>query len=130
MTAAIADLSALTGRDLRRDRKLAPSGENFPAVARQFLPIVHGTALALIPEVPGSAEAVSLAVFETLAHRWKRISRKTFLGVWLLRTTTLAVRRERRRLGLRKLPKPPLERLLSLKKQWQGPLLLSWSFAQ
>src|SRR5258706_2357458 len=94
-------LAALTIRDLRRDRTLAPGGARFFEVARRFLPLVYGISAALIPENPEAAERVSAAVFETLAFRWRRISRKSVVATWLVRTTCYAVARERSRLGLK-----------------------------
>lgn len=91
----------LTIRDLRRDKVLAPGGGRFPGVIRRFLPLVHGMSVALIPEDPSAAETVSTAVFEALAFRWHRLSRKTVLATWLVRTTGYAVARERSRLGLK-----------------------------
>jgi hypothetical protein len=88
-------------RDLRRDPTLAPGGGRFPEVVQRFLPLVYGISSALIPEHPAAAETVSTAVFETLAFRWRRISRKTLIATWLVRTTCFAAARERSRLGLK-----------------------------
>jgi DNA-directed RNA polymerase specialized sigma24 family protein len=98
----ISDIPAtLTIRQMRRDRSLAPGGPRFVEVARRFLPLVYGIAAALTPEQPDAAENISGAVFETLAFRWKRISRKTPLATWLVRTTWYVAKRERSRLGLK-----------------------------
>src|SRR5688572_13060405 len=91
---------ALTARDLRRERSLAPGAALFPELVRRFLPLVHGVGAALIPESSEAAEKVSAAVFETLAFRWKSIPRKTPIASWLVRTTGYAAARERSRLGL------------------------------
>ncbi len=108
MTDTLSPLSgALTVRHLRRDRALAPGGDRFPDVVRKFLPLVHGTALALIPENPAAAETVARAVFETLAIRWRSLSRKTALATWLTRSTWLATARERSALGLARKPQTP-----------------------
>ena len=69
-------------------------------MVRRFLALVYGISSALIPENPAAAETVSTAVFETLAFRWRQISRKTVIATWLVRTTCFAAARERRRLGL------------------------------
>src|SRR5262249_54530880 len=61
-------------------------------------------ALALIPENPAAAVPVSIAAFETLAFRWKKLSRRTVLATWLLRTVCYAAARERKRLGLKRRP--------------------------
>jgi hypothetical protein len=92
---------ALTVRDLRRNRSLAPGGPIFPELARRFLPLVYGISSALIPENAEAAENVSVAVFETLGFRWKSIARKTPLASWLVRTTWYVAARERSRLGLK-----------------------------
>ena len=93
--------ATLTIRDLRRDRSLAPGAAGYSEIARRFSPLVYGIATALIPENAEAAERVSIAVFETLAFRWKGIARKTPLAVWLVRTTCYVVARERSRLGLK-----------------------------
>src|SRR5437764_3080774 len=93
--------ATLTIRDLRRDRSTAPGAAGFIEIARCFLPLVYGIAAALIPESAEAPERVSVAVFETLAFRWKRIARKTPIAVWLVRTTCYVAARERSRLGLK-----------------------------
>jgi hypothetical protein len=93
--------ATLTLRDLRRDRALAPGGGRFGEVVRKFLPLVYGVGGALIPEDVDGAERVAVAVFETLAFRWRKISRKTAIATWLLRTTSYVAARERSRLGLK-----------------------------
>src|SRR5256885_532699 len=93
---ALSNPELLTLRGLRRDRAFAPGGERFAEVVRRHLPLVYGSALALIPENPAAAESVSIAVFETLAFRWKKLSRRTVLGTWLARTIWYAAARERR----------------------------------
>src|ERR1041385_6712130 len=98
----IAEIPAtLTIRDLRRDRSLAPGGARFIEVARRFMPLVYGISSALIPEQPEAAEAVTIAVIETLAFRWRTISRKIPVASWLVRTTWYVAARERSRLGLK-----------------------------
>jgi hypothetical protein len=98
----IAEIPAtLTIRDLRRDRSLAPGGARFCEVARRFVPLVYGISSALIPEQPEAAEEVTIAVIETLAFRWRTISRKIPVASWLVRTTWYVAARERSRLGLK-----------------------------
>jgi DNA-directed RNA polymerase specialized sigma24 family protein len=92
--------AALTIRDLRRNRSLAPGGPLFDEVARRFLPLVYGIGAALVPENPEAAESICRAVFETLAFRWRRISRKIPVASWLVRTTWYVAVRERKRLRL------------------------------
>jgi len=92
---------ALTLRELRRDRALAPGGPHFNDVVRTFLPLAYGIGSALIPENAEAAERVSTAAFEALAFRWRSIRRKTPIATWLVRTTCYAAARERSRLGLK-----------------------------
>ena len=97
----------LTLRALRRDLGFEPGGEGFAEVVQRHLPLVYGPALALIPENPAAAELVSIAVFETLAFRWRKLSRRTVLTTWLLRTVWFASARDRKRLGLGRKPETP-----------------------
>ncbi len=99
--------SALTSRELWKDRTLAPGGGRFHEVARRFLPLVNGISASLILENPGAAETVSTAVFETLAFRWKGIPRKLAVATWLVRTTCFAATQERKRLGLKSKSRMP-----------------------
>jgi len=58
----------------------------------------------LAPDPEAFVERIVVAVFQAFAGRWRRLPRNTLIATWLLRTTWLAVQRERRRLGL---PIPP-----------------------
>src|ERR1041385_4962270 len=95
----------LTIRGLRRQGAFAPESEQFADVIRRHLPLVYGAALALLPENLAAAESVSIAAFETLALRWRKLSRRTVLATWLLRTVWFAAASERRRLGLPRQPR-------------------------
>jgi hypothetical protein len=92
----------LSIRDLRKDPSLAPGGGAFTSLISIFLPIVYGTALKLLPENPASAVQISVAVFECLAVKWRRLSKRTLVGPWLLLATVSVAKRDRARLRIRK----------------------------
>src|SRR3954469_5471189 len=89
----------LTAREIRRDRAFAPGGDRFEELVKQYLPLVYGTASLLLGENQTAKERVTIAVFKSSAFRWKRLSRKTIIGTWLLRSTWLAAQRERKQSG-------------------------------
>ncbi|HTG44749.1 MAG TPA: CotH kinase family protein [Verrucomicrobiae bacterium] len=103
-TSARGELRTLRFRDIRRDFSLAPGGQSHEDLIRAFLPGIYGLASLLMPENPTAAASVSVAVFQTFALRWRKPSRRAFVGVWLFQTTLLAALAERKRW---KLPKPP-----------------------
>lgn len=108
-------LCAATIRDLRRHRALAPGGTEFGELVRSLLPLVFGSASSLLRDSERSVESVVVAVFDSLGFRWRRLSKRTVLATWLLRTTWFAARRERRRSGLAVPPKasePGLQQVL------------------
>ena len=94
---------AMTIRDLRRARSMAPGGPEFPSLVRAFAPLVFGSASLLAPYKSEVVERVFVGVFHAFAFQWRRLPRNTVIASWLLRSTWLAVRWERRRL---KLPMP------------------------
>lgn len=132
--AAVPSLDQFTFRQLRRDKSFFP----FAEVVHLHLPMVYGTALALIPESPASAEEVTIAAFQTLTIRWKKPSRRTVVAAWLLRTTRYACARERARLKLKLTPESSagalshglIKRVTRLKPSQGGPLVLSAFFGQ
>jgi hypothetical protein len=89
-----------TIKQLCRDRALAPGGQA-DRVVDAFLPLVQGTAAALLPDRPESVSGVVEAVFDCFALRWRKLPRKTVVASWLLRTTWFAVQREYRLLRSR-----------------------------
>ena len=93
-------LRTATIKDLRRDRSIAPGGNEFADLVGAFLPLVYGSASLLITENPAAIDGIVLAVFRSFAIRWRRLPRRTIVAIWLLRTTWFAVMRERRRLRL------------------------------
>jgi hypothetical protein len=97
-----AQLRALSIRDLRADPSLAPGGGAFATVVSTFLPLVYGAALKLVAENPTSAGQIAAATFECFAIRWRRLSKKTLVGPWLLMAAKSVAVRERKRLRLRK----------------------------
>jgi hypothetical protein len=99
-----AQMLAAKFRVLRRNPAFAPRGESFPDLVHAFLPLVRGMALALIPEHVASADPVAQAVFRCLMARYRKPPRRSFVAVWLVRTTMLAVARERKVLRLPRLP--------------------------
>ena len=100
-------------RDLRRDRSLAPGGDNFEGLVRAFLPLVYGSASLLMPESTASVESVVLAVFRSFASRWRKVSKRTVVAGWLIRSTWFAAARERKRLRL-----PPPEGASAAAVHW------------
>lgn len=96
-------LRAVSIRDLRNDPSLAPGGGAFVSVLAEFLPIVNGTALKLVPENPVAVPKIAMAVFECFAAKWKHLSKRTLVGPWLVEATRSVALRERKRL---RLPKP------------------------
>ncbi len=60
---------------------------------------MQGAASTLLPNHPKSVERVVVAVLDCLAWRWRSLPRRTLVASWLLRTTSFAVRQERRILG-------------------------------
>src|SRR5215218_7596906 len=62
--------------DLRRDPKRPRERDE---IVSEFLPIVYGIARVLIPENPGAAEAVAIAVFQTFEVRRRKLWRRTLL---------------------------------------------------
>jgi hypothetical protein len=99
-----AQLLAAKFRVLRRDPAFAPRGGSFPELVHAFLPLVRGMALALIPEHVASADPVAQAVFRCLMVRYRKPPRRSFVVVWLMHTTMLAVARERKILRLPQFP--------------------------
>jgi hypothetical protein len=97
---APAQLRSICIRDFREDPSLAPGGGAFVSVLNTFLPIVYGTALKLVPENPASASQIATSVFECLAVKWRRLSKRTLVGPWLLAATRSVALRERKRLRL------------------------------
>lgn len=95
---------ALRIRDLRRNPAFAPGGERFGEFVRHFLSMVHGAAAALIPENPEAAEAVTWAVFQTFAIKYKTFPGRRLVAPWLLRSVRFAAARERSRLRLKAKP--------------------------
>ncbi len=89
-----------TIRDLRRDPTLAPHGRNYERLLESYLPLVAGSAAALIPEDPQAAVRVTETVFQSFGLYWRKLARRTLIAGWLVRTTWLAARRERRVLRL------------------------------
>jgi DNA-directed RNA polymerase specialized sigma24 family protein len=96
-------LVTTTIRDLRQHQALAPGGPDFDRLVKALLPLVYGSACQLVPEDPASAEKVTVAVWQALAVRWRRLPRRALLASWLLRTTWLAAMRLRRH---ERLPEP------------------------
>ncbi len=94
---------AMTIRELRRARSTAPGGPEFPSLVRAFAPLVFGSASLLAPDQSEILDRVFVGVFHAFASQWRRLPRNTVIASWLLRSTWLAVRRERRRM---KLPTP------------------------
>jgi hypothetical protein len=102
MTEAADYISGLiTFRGARRYETLAPGRDRFPLLVARFLPLVHGVVAAQIPENPEVVEHICLAVFDSLARRWRRIPRRTFIAAWLIRSACFATAAERARLGLK-----------------------------
>jgi hypothetical protein len=102
MTEAADYISGLiTFRGARRYESLWPGRDRFPLLVQRFLPLVHGVVAAQIPEHPEAVERICLAVFETLARRWKRPPRRTLIAGWLIRSACFATAAERGRLGLK-----------------------------
>jgi len=130
---ALSTPELLTLREWRRDRAWAPAGERFAQVVLRHLPVVYGSALALIPENPAVAVSVSVAAFETLAFRWRKLPRRTVVATWLLRTVCYAAARERKRLGLKRKPATAtgliacglLEQVNALKPRQSAALVLA-----
>jgi len=91
---------AMTIRDLRRGRSMAPGAPEFPSLVRAFAPLVFGSASLLAPDNSEVVERVFVGVFHAFAFQWRRLPRNTVIASWLLRSTWLSVRRERRRLKL------------------------------
>jgi hypothetical protein len=123
----------LTFGDLRRNVTLAPGGAGYAAVVERFLPMVQGMAAALMPECAGDVENVSVAVFQTLAKRWRRSRRNKFVGAWLVRWTWFAIAHERSQLRLPVKPGTPeglrayniFKALLRLKPKWFNAVVLN-----
>ena len=88
-------VSLLTKRDLAN----AP-GADPVALAQSFLPLVYGTAAALLPERPADVPGIVAAVFRIFWVQWRRLPKRTVIPSWLVRTTWFIARQERRRLGL------------------------------
>ena len=82
----------------KRDLANAP-GADPVALAQSFLPLVYGSAAALLPERPADIPRVVVAVFRSLRVRCPS-PKRTVIPSWLVRTTWFIARQERRRLGL------------------------------
>ena len=98
--AASNPLGAATIKDLRRNRSIAPGGDDFERLVRAFLPLVCGSASLLVPENPASVAEIVVAVFRSFAFSWRRLPQRAVVGTWLLRTTWFATLHERKRLRL------------------------------
>ena len=125
-------LRAISIRDLQNDPSLAPGGGAFVSVLTAFLPIVYGTALKLAPENPVAAPKIAMSVFECFAVKWRRLSKPTLVGPWLVEATRSVALRERKHL---RLPKPArgsnaaehlllFRRLSQLKRKLRNALVL------
>ncbi len=95
----------ITFGDLKRHPDLAPQQKNGHLLTQQYSALVFGVASALLPNEPAAHERIVWVAFDLLAHRWKRVPKKTTLAAWLLRTAWFAVQREQRALAR---PKTPL----------------------
>ncbi len=102
------DIRTLSIRDLYLDRQLAPENGN-ETILRALGRTIYGLAAALVLEDPAAAERIAPAVFQTLRVRWKKLSKRTLLAVWLFETTLIASREERQRLRLAKRPIEPIQ---------------------
>src|SRR4051812_19154476 len=72
--------------DLDQDRHLTPGERGDDPIVRAFGPTIYGLAAALLLEDPTAAERIAAAVFQTLKLRWKKLSKRTLLAVWLFQT--------------------------------------------
>jgi hypothetical protein len=110
---------------------MTPGGALDSEIIGAFLPLVFGTATSLLPEKPEAAPSICAAVFEAFKIRWRRLSSKTLLAAWFLRSAWFAVQAERKRLGLPKLQDSParkefnvLKRLLKLPRPASDAIIL------
>ncbi len=91
---------AATIKDLWRNRPIAPGGANCERLVHAFLPLVYGSASLLVPEDPASATKIAVAVFQSFAFSWRKLSQRTVVAAWLVRTTLFAALHERKHLRL------------------------------
>ena len=87
--------AATTIRDLRRDRSIAPEGDDFANLVTAFLPLVYGSASLLAADNAASVGRIVATVFHAFAVRWRALPRRTVVATWLLQTTGFAAARER-----------------------------------
>ncbi len=105
------DFRVLPVRELKR-RGLNLTASGLDPIVQDLASRVHAMAVALVPEDPGAAPRVTLAVFQTLAVRGPKLGKRTLLPVWLLQTTLIAARHERRCLRLPRSGAEPSQLLL------------------
>lgn len=103
-------LAALTIRQVRDERALAPGGARFEEVIWALGPLVRGCGLRLVPEDPTAAGRIADAVFAAFARGWRRLPKRTVIAVWMLRSACFAGRKERRRLKLARLSEEQSQR--------------------
>ena len=75
--------------DLLREYSLGKSESSFAELVRRYVNLVHSAALRQVRD-PHLAEEITQAVFIVLARNAGRLSAKTILSGWLLRTTRYA----------------------------------------
>jgi DNA-directed RNA polymerase specialized sigma24 family protein len=104
----------ITARDFRNTCSTSGQAAALEQCVREFLPLVNGAAAMLLPDIAESIDRVTKAAFRTFDRRARRLSKKTVLAAWLLRTTWFAARHERRRLTKAAPDYPPLPNEVNL----------------
>jgi spore coat protein H len=80
----------MTDKELLTTLKRTNQKEDLAPIITRYLPLVTTTIAAQINDTE-DIQSISEVVFQTLGYRSRRLSKKTFLPGWMIRTATYAV---------------------------------------